>query len=278
MKKKLILIMLTLFVLPIFALFGCDDVSSYGITVFSSSDSLGSVSGYGTFKDGSNITLTASQKGNGQFVGWVYENAKLLADDQTYKIETNETKSTLTFVVSQNTQGSYTAVFDDKTQTENKRMMYIKLDSYRFVSQQAYETNENGLNTDDENLSNVITANMTISHGQSSSNLTEILSIADTDLKDNLNYHPEEMNQVLNLNAYTSQHLYIDLDGRIGSSIVSKDFRTNLAYQTSTTKNQTQNYASQVTYNPNGTYEIKFEFDFDDEKYYLILNYKNLTV
>ena len=281
MKKKLSLLLIVIFALPIFALFGCEDVAYFSVETFTSSDSFGTVSGRGTFADGTSITLTATPKNNnsvsGQFVGWVYQNSKLISNDETYTIAEADEKSTLTFSISATTQGSYTAVFENKNQTQNTNMMYVKLDSYRLASAESFEQNQAGLSEDSDNIAVVSTTNLSISHGQSSNSLTTILTEENKQLKNNLIYKVEENNQVLKLNAQTSQQLLLTLNGRIGTSIYSKDLRSNISFKQTTQKNQTQNYASQVIYNVEGTYDIVFEFDINESSYVFVLTYKNLT-
>lgn len=278
MKKRLSLLLLSIFVLPVFALFGCDEVASFGVTVYSSSETLGAVSGYGTFDEGTSVTLTATPKSDGRFVAWVYQSEIQLSDGETYKIETTDAKSTLTFTMTATTSGSYTAVFENKTQTQSSNMMYIKLSSYRFVTAESYEQTPEGLTSGSENLETAITTHMIVSHGKTSNSLIEVLNLENTELKDNLIYTPEAVNQVLNLDAYSARHLCVQIVGRIGNSsnATTKELRANIEFKENT-QTQNQGYVSNVTYSSNGTYQITFAFAQEGKTYYLILTYENLT-
>ena len=134
MRKKISIALLSILIVPLIALFGCGEVLSYPVYVFSSSTIYGSVSGNGTYNEGETITLTATAKQGSSFVAWIHQNSTLVQNDQNYNIE-NQTnsnqkvvKSTLTFTVSEKTQGKYTAVFDDN------KMMYTKFDSWRITT------------------------------------------------------------------------------------------------------------------------------------------------
>lgn len=276
MKKKLSILILSIFVLPIFALFGCNDVQSFGITVFSSSEALGAVSGYGTFEEDSTVTLYATPKTNGKFVAWIYQGSTLLSDGDIYKIESTEAKSTLSFNANAVTQGSYTAVFENKSSSQNN-MMYIKLDSYRIASAESYQQLPAGI-PENDSLETLITTNLTISHGKTSNNLNNVLTLENTELKDNMIYKPEDINQVLNLDAYGARHLCVQLNGKFVGNLntTTKELRANIDYKESTTS-QNQGYLAEVSYNTKGTYEIKFKFEQENQTYYLLLTYKNLS-
>ena len=121
-----------------------------------------------------------------------------------------------------------------------------------------------------------MTTNLAFAHGQNSTTLTNITSLENQALKDNLNYKVES-NKILKLNAETAQHIYAKLNGKIGPTLVLKDLHSNINFKESSTKNQTQNYSSQVVYNISGTYDIVFEFEHDENTYVFVLTYKNLT-
>ncbi len=277
MKKKFSLLLLAIFVFPVLALFGCDEVVTHGVTVYSSSETLGAVSGYGTYAEDTSVTLTATPKTAGRFVAWVYQGATEIADNEVYTIETSETKSTLTFTMNATTAGSYTAVFESKSQVQNN-MMYIKLHSYRFVSNDSFIQTPEGIEVGNENIETGLTANLVVSHGKTSNVLNEVLNLENVELKDNVIYTPEDINQVLNLDAYTPRHLRVQVSGRIGTSLNTtiKDLRADIMFKQDD-EAENPSYATNVVYNSNGTYTICFTFAQDEEIYHLILTYKNLT-
>ena len=278
MKKKLSILFLSMFALPIFAFFGCKDVANFGVTVYSSSEALGTVSGLGTFAEGSEVKLSATPKSNGNFVGWVFQNETLLEDSEVYIIETSEVKSTLTFVANADTQGSYTAIFENKDISQANKMMYIKLDSYRFASDSSLQQEPAGILTDSAHLQPAITTNLVVSHGKSSSTLVDFLAFENITLKDNLLNIVENNNQVLNLDAYSARHIRAQLSGTIegGLSAITKDFRADLEFKTSKDTSN-QGYMTKISYDADGTYEIRFSFKHEDETYHLILTYKKLS-
>lgn len=280
MKKRLSILLMAVFIVPIFALFGCDEVNYFKIESYTSSDSFGTVSGRGEYAENTSVTLYANAKSNsnvtGRFVCWLFQNSTIIENDSTYQIESTDTTSSITFNSSATTQGSYTAVFENAKQTTSTNMMYVKLDSYRFATKDSYEAAKDGILEDSDQLNTVTTTNLSFMHGQSSTALTTILSEQNQELKDNLVYIVDS-NQALKLNAESSQYIYAKLYGKIGAEIVSKDLRSNISFKQSIEKSQSQNYSSQVVYNIAGTYEIIFEFDHNETSYVFILTYKNLT-
>lgn len=133
MKKKLSILLLSVLVLPLCLLFGCDEKQSFSVNWTSSATMYGDVSGNGAvgssvYEEGSTVTLTARAKNGSSVVAWVRQNTQLLSNGDVYKIENTTSEdekvvtSTLTFSMSAATQGKYTAVFDDPQQ------MYVKLE------------------------------------------------------------------------------------------------------------------------------------------------------
>ncbi len=91
MKKKLSFLLLSVFLLPLFALFGCDEKQSFSVSWSSSATEYGLVAGNGavgsaTYEEGSTVTLTARAKNGSQVIAWVRQNTELLANGDVYKI------------------------------------------------------------------------------------------------------------------------------------------------------------------------------------------------
>lgn len=288
MKKKISLLLLSIFVLPLISLFGCEEILSYPVYVYSSSTIYGSVSGSGTYKEGNSVTLTANAKQGGHVIGWVYQGSQLLEDSDLYKIVAEESnssqkvvKSSLTFTMSEKTQGKYTAVFDDS------KMMYIKLSSFRITS--TYDP-ENAGEEDSEKKEKIMTASSTnISQGSSSSNLTTVYTTdndKDLDIKDNVNIIPNKVDKVLKLSTTTSQYVKVSTQLNYKNKNMSLNFRADVDFATSTNKDSSTpennwidntNYSYRIDYSQ-GTYDIVFKFQVaEGEFYHLVLTYKNLS-
>ena len=265
MNKKFSILLLAVFILPLIALFGCGNVSFYAITIFSSSGTYGSVSGNGTYEEGSVVTLTATAKQGSQVVGWIFQGATQLQNDGTYKIEDikNEdervTKSTLSFTSNANTQGSYTAVF------EESKMMYVKLKSF-YLSIFA-DANGNGSLESSQSL---LTSNIEISQG--AVDMTSIYANEGTEFFNNVSIVPENITGVLKLSTSFSQHVHVALQIANGETISPVNCRADIKFQENTSSTE-NNY--NVAYS-NGTYKITFTFNLNQQDYYLTLNYQNL--
>ncbi len=267
MKKKFSICLLSLIMLPLIAFFGCDTPSSYSVKVSSSSTIQGSVSGSGTYEEGSTITLTATAKSGKTFVAWVYQNTTMLQDDSTYTI-TNTTsdglinKSTLTFTASSSTQGTYTAVFAED------QMMYVIFDSlYLSTSADATGTDDDG--TQEE----LLTATIDISQGQNS--YVTIYSSSMT-LRDSVLVSAEDITGVLNLSTETAQYVRANVVFTVDGVNYTYTFRASLLFQQDIEQTSGTNYSYTVTYT-NGVYKICFAFELDGTEYYLTLNYVNLS-
>lgn len=272
MKKKFSLLLLSIFVLPLIALFGCGEVLSYPVYVYSSSTIFGSVSGTGTYDEGTTVTLTATAKQGSHFICWVYENTKEIVNDSTFKINNNldssqkTEKSTLSFTMNASTQGKYTAIFDDN------KMMYVKFNSYRITTNPEIDGEDEDINQDA-----IMTSTIDLSQGPTSSNLSTVYKAEDVEIKDNLNIYPENITGILKLSATSNQHIRANTQFAYNGKSMTFNFRADIGFQQSTEKIASNNYNYQITYNE-GNYKIAFEFKVSaDKTFYMILNYTNLT-
>lgn len=140
MKKKLSVLLVAIFVLPLLSLLGCQKPSSYQISVISNCETSGfpELNGSqvceGTFEEGTTVELSAISKENNTFIAWVRQGTRLVEDGQDYKIQNTKAegsdqilKSVLTFTVGEKTEGSYMAMFSDNNMT------YAKLSSIKLT-------------------------------------------------------------------------------------------------------------------------------------------------
>ena len=101
LKKCLCLVLAALCVSFIFT--GCDEIVDHKITVTSSDISTGTVFGYGTYKTGYEVTLTATPRSEqNAFLAWV-KDGYIVSQENPY-----------IFTASAETEGKYTAIFDSE--------------------------------------------------------------------------------------------------------------------------------------------------------------------
>ncbi|MBP3619171.1 MAG: hypothetical protein J6J24_00765 [Clostridia bacterium] len=288
MKRKFAFMLLALIVMPVFALFGCEEVASYPVLVYSSSMLYGSVAGNGTYKDGQEVSLTASAKKGSHFICWVYENTSIVNDEHIFTI-TNELdsqekpiKSTLTFTVSASTKGTYTAIF------EEEKMMYTKLTDFMVTTDPTSPPIE-----DNDGIPELCKANIDISQYQSASSPETVFSETDFTLKNNVIYSPEDVNQVLKMSIEAQQHININLkmtfpneDPAAGEDqqfkTYSYSFKVDLGYRTITTEPVhvtmvSKPYSYVIGY-ANGIYEIDIAFNHEGTLFTFALIYRDLAL
>ena len=277
MKKKLYLLALIVLVVPVLALVGCDKPSSFTIEVFSSwtgtpvGSGGGTVSGGGTFEEGTEISLTATAKPNSRFIAWVYEDSVIISNEGAYTIEneTNDgrvTKSTLTFEVSSSRRGKYTAVFEDPS------IIYTKLTSWRITDDYSVPGVEEDMSTETATM----TLRMYISQGNAN---TDIFSADAMPVKRNVIYHTNDVNEVLKLNADIAQNVVADVMLTKENATFTRTLRASVSFQETIDNMSNTANPYLINYNSeNGTYEIIFGFTIGEEQMYLILNYSNLNV
>ena len=277
MKKKFCLLALIVLLVPVLALVGCDKPSSFTVEVFSSwtgtpvGSGGGTVSGGGTFEEGTEISLTATSKPNSRFIAWIHEDSVIISNEGAYSIsnETTEgrvTKSTLTFEVSSSRRGKYTAVFDDPS------IVYTKLTSFRITNDYLTPGVEEAMSTETETM----TLRMYISQGNANA---DIYSANAMPVKRNVIYHTNDVNEVLKLNADTAQNVVADVMLTKENSTFTKTLRASVSFQENVDNLLNIENPHLINYNTqNGTYEIIFSFTIGEEQMYLVLTYSNLNV
>ncbi len=271
MKKKFAFMLLSVLIIPIFALFGCDEANYFSVTAFSSWAEAGLVTGAGSYKEGDTVTLTATTltAKNSSVLAWVYQNSLELSNDETYTITTDEGKqtSTLTFVMNKSTQGKYTAVFK-----ENK-LLYTKLTSWRLTTTPEEDSDSyNGQNP----YSNTM---LSVSQGISSTLLTNSYNTKDegeTTYNNVAVNVASEVNQVLELSPDTSRYILANTQIVKDGKNINLNLRAEIKHATSTDTVTTPNYSYKVNYS-DGKYDIIFGFKIaQDSTLYLILQYQTL--
>ncbi len=276
MKKKLTIFVMALLIFPILALVGCGAKDSYSVEVNSSWTGIltgtrgGTVSGSGSYKEGSSVTLTATAKPESSFIAWVYEDSVLITGGSGYSIDnrrsTNDkiSESKLTFKANSKTKGKYTAVFDDN------KMVYTKLTAWRVTDDYSLPAES------DETLAQeVLTTNLYISQGNVNS---DIYSAEGLSFLNNVNNKTNKVKDILKLSAEEAQDLVVDFSLiRDGSTVYSNLLRAEIEFGESVDKFSDATNPYKVNYTENGTYEIIFKIAFGQEEKYLVIEYSNLN-
>lgn len=277
MKKKFSVLALIVLLFPILALVGCGDTSYFTVEVFSNwtgtpTDSGGgTVSGGGTFEEGTEVTLTAIAKPNSRFIAWIHEDSVIISNGNGYSVQ-NEgtdgkvTKSTLSFDINSSRRGKYTAVFEDAS------IVYARLTSWRITNDYTLPGVEENMSTE----TNAFTLQMYVSQGNAN---TDVYSAQAFPVKRNVIYHTDDVDEVFKLDANTPQNVVADVVLTNENTTFTKTFRASVPFQENANNlsNTTNPYV--ITYNSqNGTYEIAFSFTFGGEQLYLVLTYSNLNM
>lgn len=275
MKKKISILMLTLFVLPVLAFLGCGKTESFYVDVVSSWTGLtsgsrgGTVSGSGTYNDGSTVTLTATAKPESRFVAWVYEDSVLISANETYSItNTGEagavSKSELSFKINSSLKGKYTAVFDDN------KIVYTKFTSWRI-------TNNLEISGVEENESSAPVTMATDLYITQTNLGADVYSAVNFETKNNVIYHTDTVKDILKLNAEVPQEISVDLTISEDGTTRSKLFRAAISFAESFDDFDDENSPYKITYTNKGTYEIAFKFVVGNYEKYLVVEYTNLN-
>ncbi len=276
MKKKLSIFILVLMFLPALAFLGCGKTESFYVDVISSWTGLttgsmgGTVSGSGSYADGSTVTLTATAKPQSRFIAWIYEDSVLISNNETYSIKNQGesgavSKSELSFKINKDLKGKYTAVFDDN------KIVYTKLSSWRL-------TDDLSVDSVEENESTT-PATMTTDLYVTQTNLAaDVYSAVSFETKNNVVYHTETVNQILKLNAENPQEIAVDLTISEAGKTRSKLFKAEILFCENVNHLDDESNPYKITYTEKGTYEIVFKLSVSDYEKYLIIEYSNLNV
>ena len=277
MKRKLALVLI-LALFPLIAVFGCNEKpATYFVSVSTNSISEGRVNQINEtpYTEGTTLTLTATsnQKSDGtstNFITWLFQDETIIENGEQYSIK-NETKvfgeeerivsSVLTFKVNKNTQGHYTAIFEDG------KMNYIKFDSLFLTTD-----TENPPTIDDGSKIPFKVASFEILQ---SNDLKLAFSTYDTNVKDNVLLTPEKVSEVLKLDTRTSQKLRIN--ARIDNTTRTFDAEILFRPDEYVDNNPSSAYTHNVQYDSaTQTYLVSFDFSIGSENLRLGINFKNL--
>jgi len=252
MNKKLSFLLLAIFIIPLVSLFGCDDVSSYQVLVFSSWTESGSVSGSGTYKDGATVTLTATGLQGNKFVAWLYQGTTILVDGDDYTIKKTDedssghaASSTLTFVMNENRQGKYTAVFSEEY------MLYHKLSYFELIRA-----------IPQEESSSSQTVSLALSHADSTKN---VFKAEEIEIQESVGQPTENVTEALVLSTKTPKQINVLLGITIDGKTKTFDMRANLLYKQELEITDRSNYSYLTTYSEtNSLHSIIFKIDMAD--------------
>lgn len=261
---------MAIFLVPIFSFLGCGKTNSYSFSASVSDATKGGVEGFGTYTEGSKVTLTATANSGSSFVAWVFQEELQLSENDVYTINytTNEeriTSSSLSFVSKETTQGNYTAIFEDNN------TQYAKLASWKITS----DKNKESENETSEKQT-LLQAYALVSQGKIS--LNQIYESEDfVDVKENVEV-AVSTDYVLKLDPVESQTVIFNASFVYNNVPISPEFRTEIKYHTNSNSQESNGYSTETVYDSNsGTYKIIFGFKLVDTQYYLILNYKNIN-
>ena len=263
MRKRFLVFLCALLVLPVLSFFGCGDVSNFVISASVNDAGYGRISGFGTFSEGSSITLTADANSDKKFVAWVFGDTNMLSNESPYSISTdsNGLKSTISFKVSKETAGKYTAIFEDEN------MMWTKFESIRFSKSETAE----------EKTEEMLTADINLYNGTNSASLEQVISETDISIKEDV-AQEIETNKLLYTSFEKQNQILLRVVLKDENSTRSFDLRANFACKTNDfVEIHTDNYDYdyKVTYN-NG-YEIVFKYPVSETEFnYIFLKYVDL--
>lgn len=271
MKRKISYFLLAILLLPVFALFGCDEPASYSFSVVPSWASSGSVEGSGSFTEDDIVTLTATANSKSSFVAWVYQNTTLLVDGDTYSIKNTKnsdnkiTQSTLTFSSKKETSGSYTAVFDES------KLAYAKLASWKVTDDPTKPSDE-----DNSAKTKIMDVGLNITQGRTT--LVESYNIDPVEVKENVEISTPTVTEVLKLDPDDSQQIVVEANVTYNNASSTRTFRANLLFHTNEVTGTTKDGEYKISY-ADGIYTMSFEFKVSaDKSYFLVLYYKNINL
>lgn len=246
MKRSKYFVLSLIFLIPFFTFLGCSSPVTYTISAQVSCGN-GNVSGMGTYAEGESVTLIAQSYGTNTFIAWVYQNKKVLLNDDTYTIVNQKsddkiTKSSLTFQASNLTADKYTAVFSDN------RQLYYTLSDYAIQNLA-------------DNSDAMLEGKLTVQFGEDLNNFQNAYS--DTFV----NGEKKETNSpsVMFLSKDFYLKINIDISENNFQKIIPIKFETGYADSNSTVTFMSNNYV------------VSYSFELQDVFYNLILNIDSLN-
>lgn len=270
MKKKLSILLLAIFLIPVFAIFGCGSTDSYKISIGFNTKN-GDVTGAGTYAKDSTVTLVATAFEGQEFVCWAYQGETRISQDAVYSLNNVEnenqqiTKSTLTFKSTSKTQGLYMAVFSDS------KMMFTELTSWYVTSDADIPENQGSIDT-----TPVVTMTTYLTYVNTTHSI-DAYSAEDQELRDNIAIEVKDCNNLLKLAGDTKKSITVSATMSFDESTTRNYiFRAEIPFQESS-ESTLENYGS-IRY-ANNTYKVIFEFKTpSNQTYFLVFNFTELGV
>ncbi len=270
MKKKLSILLLAIFIIPVLAIFGCGSSDSFKVTIGYNTKN-GDVTGDGTYAKDSTVTLVATAFEGQEFVCWAYQGETRIAQNAVYSLKnvTNEdqqiTKSTLTFKSTSKTQGFYMAVFSDS------KMMFTELTAWYVTSDADVPENEGAVDT-----TPVVTMTTYLTYVNTTHSI-DAYSIEDMELRDNIAIEVKNCNNLLKLSGDTKKSITVSATMSFDENTTRNYvFRAEIPFQENS-QSTLENYGS-VRY-ANNTYKVIFEFKTpSNQTYFLVFNFTELGV
>lgn len=268
MKKKLSILLLAIFLIPVFAIFGCGSSDSFKITVGYNTKN-GDVIGSGTYAKDSTVTLVATAFEGQEFVCWAYQGETRVANSDVYtlKNETNDnqqvTKSTLTFTSTSKTKGFYMAVFSDT------KMMFAELYSWYVTSDLSLPENEGSIDT-----TPVVTMTTYLTYVNTTHSI-DAYSYENNELRDNVSTYVTDCHNLLKLSGDSAKSITVSATMAFNEETTRNyTFRAEIPFRENSTTTA-PNYGT-VSY-ANNLYKVAFEFETPSHQtYFLVFTFREL--
>ena len=268
-RSKSILFLLIILLVPLFLLFGCEEPATFRIDTQSNEIKNGTVYGYGTYKEGETVTLTAESRNGKLFIAWIYQNKTIITNNSTYNIQTSEDnlKSTLTFTASKGTADIYTAVFQDDTQR------YYLLNSYKLTTDLSADEP-----LEDESTEILLnSSSLNVSVGATLTTMRDTF-LVEGDFRDGRTVKVEGVTQVLNMSYDSPYYVRFALTQSNGEAEVKT---TPVQF-----KENSVNDGVRVIFNGDNSFDVQYTFQIttleDDEEVLknitLVLNFSPMTI
>ena len=243
-KSKAIFFLLIILLVPIFLLFGCDELATFRIDLVVNDGKYGTVYGDGTYTENDTVTLEARGLNGKRFIAWVYQDKFIINSDSTYNVYVSEDglHSTLTFTATKETCDKYTAVFEDDSQ------QFYTLSSYKFTTDLA---SPDAL--PEEATRTLITGgSLQIMIGENQTAFRDVAQITN-DFRDRVKMPIESVSQVMHLSHTSSYYVRFNLSSGSGQAQL-KTVKVTLG------ENNVEN-AAEVKFNKDKTLDLIYTFE-----------------